>query len=120
MALDLALPREPGDDGAELTRADLGPGAVLSCVSLDERSGKLAYPEICRRLFAHSEVLERIRSATFGNTPKHRPGPGQDQPLWRAVRLRRDAAQVQPHAESGPATPARAEQRRAARARSWD
>lgn len=77
MALDLALPREPGDEGAELSRADLGPGAVLSCVSLDERSGKLTYPENLPTTFPHSEVLERIRSATFGNTPNIGLDPGK-------------------------------------------
>jgi hypothetical protein len=50
---------------------------VLSCVSLDERSGKLAYPENLPTTFPHSELLERIRSATFGNTPNIGLDPGK-------------------------------------------
>lgn len=65
-----------GDPNKKVSR-DLGPGSFHSLQSVDDKQARIGYPDNTPSVLPHEQVLERVRQATFGNTPNMGLDPGR-------------------------------------------
>jgi len=75
--IDISEASDPTGDPNKKLPADVGPGSMTYFQSLDDKHGRMAYPENTPTVLPHEQVLERVRQAAFGNTPNMGLDPGR-------------------------------------------
>lgn len=75
--IDIVDGGDPTGDPNQRVPNTVGPDSINYYQSVDDKHGRLMYPENTPTILPHDAILERIRQAAFGNTPNMGLDPGR-------------------------------------------